>query len=181
LVGAFQNLQLFIIQGKLTKITYANTILTEISESLRIPPQSPPDFNLCTSGILEETKLMLKKTRYFQDEIAQITYENATFANIVLPQTYIEAENECRLGVFRCFLGASYDKQYQETLKEIERMDNDFAVESQLRKDLFVLVDAVFRRAEPLDPESQYLLERKHNEYRRNGMGLAGPERARFA
>ncbi|KAI9875009.1 MAG: hypothetical protein M1823_007564, partial [Watsoniomyces obsoletus] len=50
-----------------------------------------------------------------------------------------------------------------------------------MREDVFNLVDAVLKKGEKLDPESQRLLEKEHKGYVRNGLNIpAGPKRDRF-
>ena len=52
-----------------------------------------------------------------------------------------------------------------------------------MREDLFRLIDAVFqkRERENLDVESQFYLERKHQEFVRNGLGINQVKRNRLA
>jgi len=50
-----------------------------------------------------------------------------------------------------------------------------------MREDIFKLVDAVHKKGEKLDPESQRLLEKERKSYITNGLGIpAGPQRDEF-
>jgi metallopeptidase MepB len=58
---------------------------------------------------------------------------------------------------------------------------DDYSIEAAMREDVFNLVDAVLKKGEKLDPESQRLLEKEHKSYVRNGLDIpAGPQRDRF-
>jgi metallopeptidase MepB len=48
-----------------------------------------------------------------------------------------------------------------------------------VREDLFQLINAVFKRKETLDPESQLYLDLVHGEFLRNGLGIQGSSERR--
>jgi metallopeptidase MepB len=63
----------------------------------------------------------------------------------------------------------------------LQKLLNNFAIETSMREDLFQLVDAVLNKNESLDIESQHLLTKQHQQYIRNGLKLpVGPKRDRF-
>lgn len=79
------------------------------------------------------------------------------------------------------YQAVSTDQALRDASSEAEKEMDDFGIESAMREDLFQLVDAVKRKEEKLDPESQRLLEKEHKGYIRYGLGVpAGPKRDRF-
>ena len=83
--------------------------------------------------------------------------------------------------VIGLYQAVSTDQQLRDASSEAEKLMDDFAIESSMREDVFGLVDAVLKKGEKLDPESQRLLEKDRKSYIRNGLGVpAGPKRDRF-
>jgi metallopeptidase MepB len=79
------------------------------------------------------------------------------------------------------YQAVSTDQKLRDASSEAEKEMDDFGIESAMREDLFQLVDAVLKKKEQLDPESQRLLEKEHKGYIRYGLGVpAGPKRDRF-
>jgi metallopeptidase MepB len=115
------------------------------------------------------------------DVVASVTPETASFDNVVLPM----ARDDNRLGVeFRVlefYQSVSTNKEMRDAASEAEKEMDDFAIESSMREDVFKLVDAILKKKEKLDPESQRLLEKDHKTFVRNGLGVpAGSKRDRF-
>jgi metallopeptidase MepB len=146
------------------------------------PPQAPPVFNATADSLLADTKSMIARSKKVQDEVvAAVKPENASFDNVVLPM----ARDDNKLGVeFRIlefYQAVSSKKELRDASSAAEKEMDDFAIESSMREDLFKLVDAVSKKKEKLDPESQRLLEKEHKMFIRNGLGVpAGPKRDRF-
>jgi metallopeptidase MepB len=79
------------------------------------------------------------------------------------------------------YQAVSTDQSLRDASSEAEKRLDDFGIESAMREDVFRLVDAVLKKGEKLEPESQRLLEKDHKSYIRNGLGVpAGPKRDRF-
>ncbi len=79
------------------------------------------------------------------------------------------------------YQAVSTELALRDASSEAEKRLDEFSIESVMREDVFRLFDAVLKRGEALDPESQRLLEKDHKSYIRNGLGVpAGPKRDRF-
>jgi metallopeptidase MepB len=79
------------------------------------------------------------------------------------------------------YQAVSTDQKLRDASTEAEQLLDDFGIESSMRQDVFDLVDAVLKKKEELDPESQRLLEKDHKGYIRNGLNVpAGSQRDRF-
>jgi metallopeptidase MepB len=124
----------------------------------------------------------IARSKKVQDDVvAAVTPEKASFDAVVLPM----ARDDNKLGVeFRIlefYQAVSTDKDLRDASSKAEKDMDDFAIESSMREDLFKLVDAVLKKKEKLDPESQRLLEKEHKMFVRNGLNVpAGPKRDRF-
>jgi len=79
------------------------------------------------------------------------------------------------------YQAVSTDKKLRDASTDAEKLLDDFGIESSMREDVFILVDAAFKKNETIDPESKRLLEKDYKGYIRNGLGVpAGPRRDRF-
>lgn len=79
------------------------------------------------------------------------------------------------------YQAVSTDQKLRDASSEAEKLLDDFGIESSMREDIFRLVDASLKKKEDLDAESQWLLEKDHKGFIRNGLGIpAGPQRDRF-
>jgi metallopeptidase MepB len=124
----------------------------------------------------------IARSKKVQDDVvADVAPEKASFDAVVLPM----ARDDNKLGVeFRIlefYQAVSTNKDLRDASSKAEKDMDDFAIESSMREDLFKLVDAVLKKKEKLDPESQRLLEKEHKMFVRNGLNVpAGPKRERF-
>lgn len=148
----------------------------------RTPPQLPPRFTATPQSLVEDTKRLIDRSRGVQDGIVKaLTPDKATFANTLLPVAHDENEMALETHIIGFYQAVSTDKALRDASSEAEKLLDDFGIESSMREDVFKLVDAVFKKGEKLDPESQRLLEKDHKSYIRNGLGVpAGPRRDRF-
>ena len=79
------------------------------------------------------------------------------------------------------YQAVSTSQALRDASTEAEKLLDNFSIDSNMREDVFCLVDAVFKKQEKLDPESARLLEKDRKTYIRNGLGVpAGPSRDRF-
>ncbi|KAJ9294396.1 hypothetical protein DTO271G3_6971 [Paecilomyces variotii] len=151
------------------------------NEAKKQPPQAPPQFNATPSSILDKAKLLIEQTREVQDRIVNtVRPEEATFANTLLPLAQKEDETAVEAQILRFYSVVSTHHELRDASTEADKLLDDFAVETSMREDLYLLTDAVARREELLDTESALLLKREHNSYLKNGLSLSGPERERF-
>ncbi|KAL1992253.1 hypothetical protein VTN49DRAFT_4285 [Thermomyces lanuginosus] len=151
-------------------------------EQLKKPPQAPPLFTATPDSILADTKRLIETSRSVQDRVASsVKPADATFANTLLPLAQDENAMALEAHILAFYQAVSTDQKLRDASSEAEKLLDDFAIETAMREDLYLLVDAALKKNEPLDPESRRLLEKEHKDYIRNGLGLpAGPKRDRF-
>ena len=152
------------------------------SSAFKKPPQAPPVFTASPESIIDDTKLLILKSRSIQDAMVKhIAPEDSKFANTML----LMAQDENTMSLTSHILGfhqaTSTDKKIRDASTEADKLMEDFAIESSMREDVFKLVDSALKRGDKLDAESQRLLEKDHKEYIKNGLNLtAGSQRDRF-
>ena len=151
-------------------------------QTLKTPPQAPPTFIGTPSSVVQDTKRLIDKSRNVQNQVvANVKLDQATFKDVLLPLANDEntmALETRRLGFYQA---VSTDQALRDASTEADTQLDDFGIESSMREDVFRLVDAVLKKGEKLDPESQRLLEKEHKNYIRYGLGIpAGPKRDRF-
>ncbi|KAL2012533.1 hypothetical protein VTN00DRAFT_58, partial [Thermoascus crustaceus] len=157
------------------------TTVAMAPEKLRKPPQAPPVFTATPKSIMDDTHRLIERSRKIQDQVASLEPEAATFANVMLPLAQDENIMALESHILGFYQAVSTDQELRDASTEAEKLMDDFAIESAMREDVYRLVDAVLKKGEKLDPESQKLLEKEHKDYVRNGLGLpAGPKRDRF-
>ena len=150
--------------------------------AFRTPPQAPPTFIATPESVLKETHRIIDWARARQDElVAAIKPSDATFQNSVLPGTRDEDQLGLEVNILGFYQAVSSSAELRDASTEADRLLNDFSIESSMREDVYKLHDAVLKKGEKLDPESQRLLEKSYKNYIQNGLGIpAGPKRDRF-
>lgn len=152
------------------------------ASKFRIPPQAPPSFKATPESIAADAERLIANARAFQDElVAKIKPEEATFANVLRPLA--QNDNVMRVGEYMLgfYQSVSTDPKLQDASSKAEEKIINSNTDSNMRQDVFNLVDAVLRRNETLDPESRRLLEKQHKDFIRYGLNIPnGPERERF-
>ncbi|KAI9678247.1 MAG: hypothetical protein M1817_006192 [Caeruleum heppii] len=151
-------------------------------QSLKKPPQAPPKFTATPSTLIAEAKALIDRSRKVQDKIvAEVRAETASFDNVLLPLAYDDNAMGDESHILCFYQAVSTQKELRDASTEAEELFNDFDIESSMREDVFKLVDAVLKKKEQLEPESQRLLDKAHKGYIQYGLGLpAGPKRDRF-
>ncbi|KAJ4291774.1 metalloendopeptidase [Kalmusia sp. IMI 367209] len=146
------------------------------------PPQLPPKFTATPSSLIEDTKRLIDRSRNVQDAIVKdITADTADFKSVLLPVALDDNKMAIESHIIGFYQAVSTDKALRDASTEAEKLLDDFGIESSMREDVFKLVDAVLKKKESLEPESQRLLEKDHKSYIRNGLSIpAGPKRDRF-
>ncbi|KAL7935484.1 hypothetical protein V8C35DRAFT_299585 [Trichoderma chlorosporum] len=135
-------------------------------------PQPPPDFTLDPASIVQRAELLIVASAKAWDAVAQIPPDEATFDNAILP--LIRDENDRmsispQLGFLH---NASPSKDVREASNEARKTLNRDSIGRFSRTDVFRVVDAVWQRNEPLDPESRLYLEKLRSEFIKKGQGL---------
>lgn len=150
----------------------------------RRPPQEPPLFNMTPDSLIKDAKCLIEQSRQVQNGIIEnVQPESATFTSVLLPLAQNENLFKSESHVMTFHQAISPNQALRDASNEVKRLFNDFAAETAMREDVFVLVDAVWknRKDEDLDTESLLFLEKEHGRFLRNGLGLpAGPGRERF-
>ncbi|KAI9718309.1 MAG: hypothetical protein M1828_006773 [Chrysothrix sp. TS-e1954] len=148
----------------------------------REPPQAPPVFTATTSSLMEDTKRLIETSKGRVDAIVNASDENtASFKTVIEPTIHDENEIELESHILGFYQAVSTEKALRDASTEADKLFEDYAIEAAMREDIFKLVDAVEKKKEKLDPESERYLEKEHKSYIRNGLGIAaGPDRDRF-
>jgi metallopeptidase MepB len=151
-------------------------------DKLRKPPQAPPVFTGTPTSIIDDTKHLIERSRKVYDQVvANVELDAATFANVLLPLAHVENAMTLEAHTISFYKDVSTDSKLRDASSEAQKLLDDFAIETSMHEDLYKLVDAVLKKNEDLDPESHQLLEKVHKDYIRNGLKLpAGPRRDRF-
>ncbi|KAJ9150717.1 Metallopeptidase [Pleurostoma richardsiae] len=158
-------------------------------DTYKNPPQAPPVFTGTKDSIVADAKAMCDKTRSLLDGIvAQIPASDAsktTFDAVVLPQAEDENESALSARILGFYQYVSADSALRDASTEADKIMDEFAIECNMREDVFHVVDAVYQSRETasagIDAESLRLLEKERKSYIRNGLGIpAGPKRDRF-
>ncbi|KAL5388130.1 hypothetical protein DPSP01_003120 [Paraphaeosphaeria sporulosa] len=146
------------------------------------PPQLPPRFTATPDSLVSDTKKLIDRSRNIQDAIVKdVTAASANFKNVLLPVALDDNKMAIESHIIGFYQAVSTDKALRDASTEAEKLLDDFSIESSMREDVFKLVDAVLKKKESLDAESQRLLEKDHKSYIRNGLNLdAGAQRDRF-
>ena len=146
------------------------------------PPQKPPLFTATASSLVKDAQALCDRTRAILDRISkEITPENATFANVVLPMAEDENASSLENRIIGFYQAVSTNQDLRDASSKAEEIMEQFGIEASMREDIFKLVDAAYQKSEDLDPESRRLLEKERKSYIRNGLGIpAGPKRDRF-
>jgi metallopeptidase MepB len=150
--------------------------------SFKKPPQAPPTFTGTTESIIKDTKELLDKSKKITDDIvAKFSNKDASFNNVLLPMARDEDQQALQTHILGFYQSVSTDQSLRDASTEAEKLMDEAYIEASMREDVFNLVDAVLKKGEKLDPESQRLLEKEHKGYVRNGLNIpAGPKRDRF-
>ena len=151
-------------------------------DKYRKPPQAPPIFNATSESLIADAKKLNDTSQKMMDQIVELVKpETATFANTVLPIALDENESLLSSRVIIFYKSVSTDKGLRDASTEAEKLMDEFSIEANTREDIYQLVDAVYRKGEELDPESQRLLEKIQKDFIRSGLGIpAGRKRDRF-
>ena len=103
---------------------------------------------------------------------------DATFQTVIL-----QDENQVGLSyhVLGFYKSVSADLELRKASLEAVKSIEEFEIESAMDESLYMLVEAVYSKAEKLDPESQRLVEKMRRNFVRNGLKIPeGSQRERF-
>lgn len=153
-----------------------------MANTFKMPPQPPPNFNDTPTSVLTGIRSILDYTRKLQDGIvAKIRPEDATFNNVLLPLAEDENNTIAMKKLFKFFSSTSTSEELRNASNVSEALVGEFNSRTLMREDLFQLIDAVYRRQEKLDPESQFYLDQWHHDFLSSGLGIKdASDRRRF-
>lgn len=148
----------------------------------------PPLFTATKTSLVDDAKALCDRTRKLLDKIAaEVTPETASFENVVLPMANDENAAGLESRIIGFYQAVSTDAELRDASSKAEEIMDEFNIEASMREDIFVLVDAAWKKAQAegeksgLDGESLRLLEKERKSYIRNGLGIEkGPKRDRF-
>ena len=148
----------------------------------RTPPQPPPIFDITAESLLEQARQMVKDTTQLENKVVtDISPFQASFETVVLPLAHNENRAKAKIQYIALFRAVSPDPETRAASSQAVDMIDKAELQSSTREDLFVLVDAVWKKHKALDSESQLMLEKRRQQYIDNGLKLPkGPQRDRF-
>lgn len=138
----------------------------------RTPPQAPIDFAVDPSFFTTEAAAAVAASDKVWDQVAAIPPSDATFTTAVLPLLHDEDARSVRTAWLTWIRSTSPDAAIRDASLQFTQAMSDDANQRWAREDVFRVVDAVWRRKEPLDPESQLCLDRIHRDFLELGLGL---------
>ena len=142
------------------------------------PPQAPILFNSDPDLLLQEVETAITKHREAQDKLViDVQPNDACFENTIVP--LLHQENVLlNVAMPAKFLkDVSTNQDLRDASRKAERILNDSYVESDMRQDVFKLVDAVVARGERLDTESQYVVEKLYRGFVKRGVAVSDASR----
>ncbi|KAH8900095.1 zincin [Thozetella sp. PMI_491] len=140
-------------------------------------PQLPLTFTLTADSITRESERICDTTKALLDHlVATVPPEAATFENVLCPLAEDEDARNLVSDVLSLYHHVSPNLEIRQASESASKKREQFLIGCRAREDVFRLVDAVFHKKEPLDPESQKLLIEWHRKYFRNGIGLESQE-----
>lgn len=148
---------------------------------VRKPPQTPLTYDHTPEELLQMAERAINAAGSVYERICStVNAEEATFDNVLLPLALSSNELDAAGQYIALFQGVSPDPAVRQASSDALKLFDGIFTESVTRQGLFDLVDSVMHKAPTLDAESQRYLERKHQAFLRNGLGLqSGPQRDR--
>ncbi|KAK1756544.1 hypothetical protein QBC47DRAFT_445184 [Echria macrotheca] len=155
--------------------------------SPRIPPQSPPSFNLTPDAIAAQAQALIDATnKVVETIVSTVSLDSATFETVITPLANAENTRYADSGVLRSLRTTALDEALREAARRAADVLDNFSLQLYQRADIYALVDAVRRSIDSKNspepgPEGRHFLESIHKEFAANGLGLPeGPLRERF-
>lgn len=114
--------------------------------------------------------------------MAEVSSDKATFDNVVLPLAQDEGKVSLEAYIIAFYQSVSTDGSLRDASTEAMALfGTESSTDSASSAGISDLFDAIFKRGDQLDPESQRLLEVYRKGYLVSGLGLPeGPSRIRF-
>ena len=147
-----------------------------------MPVQAPPIFTYDEATLVTRALNLCNSSRDLLNKIvSEVTPETATFENVILPIAINDNQAALLNRILGFFQHVSTNSGLRNASSKAEQKMEDYGIEAGMREDIYKLVEAVYKRGEKLDPESQRLLEKERKGYISAGLGIpAGEKRDRF-
>jgi metallopeptidase MepB len=81
--------------------------------------------------------------------------ETTTFKNVVLPVALKKNESSLSENIISFYQHVSPHKNLRDASAKAEKIMNKFFIEMYMRRDMYTLVDVVYRKGKVLDTEAQ--------------------------
>ena len=107
-------------------------------------------------------------TSVIDEIVASVNSETATFKNVVLPVALKENESSLSGRIIGFYQHVLPHKNLRDASSEADKIMDKFFIERYIRRDMYTLVDAVYK-GEVLDTEAQRLLELERKKYIKMG------------
>jgi metallopeptidase MepB len=169
------------------RFTYNSIHKRSQADTQKQPPQAPIVFKTTPEAILSDAKALAKSHMAVLDNLtASVTPENATFANVMIPITQLEAQESLTLDTLTFYSYVSGDKALRDASEEASTLLTEVIdIEAGMREDVFKLVDHVYSNLNStekgLDLEDTRLVTKDRKSYIASGLGLpAGEKREQY-
>ena len=143
------------------------------TQSIHAPPQPPLNFDATPSSLVTDARKLVTDAESVVNQITKIEQGEADFSNAILP--FLNHENLALREslVIRFYRSTSPRKDLRDASDEASKILTDGEIDLSMREDFYCIVDAVYRKAEALDPEYRYFLLKLHQDSERNGLGIS--------
>ncbi|MCJ1420920.1 hypothetical protein MMC32_007280 [Xylographa parallela] len=135
------------------------------TQSIHAPPQPPLNFDATPSSLVTDARKLNTDAESVVNQITKIEQGEADFSYAILP--FLNHEN---LALRESLV---IRKDLRDASDEASKILTDGEIDLSMREDFYCIVDAVYRKAEALDPEYRYFLLKLHQDSERNGLGIS--------
>lgn len=152
--------------------------------AIQTPSQAPPLFTHLPESLSSKTKQLITYSRELVDSIVKnVSLESAEFSNVLLPFVQGRSAMSLDMNIIGFLRSVTSDTKIREASASAEKTFSDYTTESSMREDLYLLVEAIYRKQKDdpsLDAESRFLLQKEYKAYLRMGFGLPPSKRNRL-
>ena len=139
---------------------------------MKQPPEKPPRWDLSPSTFKETVERLTKASTAVWDHVASIKPEHAGFESAILPIIHNEQARETESKIFDFVHTVSPLKEVRDAAREASKAISRAVLGLETRTDVFLVVQAVVAKGEPLDIESKLYLERLYDRFVMGGAKL---------
>ncbi|OMJ24533.1 Thimet oligopeptidase [Smittium culicis] len=139
------------------------------------PASNLPNFNISIEDINTKADELIAKGKAVHDQVASVPLDEISFDNVIVPLATYENESMVDYSAVTFLQHVSTDKNIRDASMEAEKKLEDFHIESQMRRDVYKVIKALFQSKEKWQDrcsEDKRLLEKTERSYRRNGLDL---------